>query len=132
LNFGKRNQGETKRRAILPAIILAALCGFLLWRGNNYFIIPLFLCLYFLAGIAIHPALLKPADALARRVSNALLWLATRLVLILIYYLIITPIALWFRLRGRDRLRLKFPSGEASFWRRRPPEEQEPKLEKQY
>lgn len=132
LNIVDRNQVETRRRAILPAIILAALGGWMLWRRNPFFYIPSFLCVYFLAGIVIHPVILKPANMLVGGISKALLWLTTRLILIGVWFLIITPIAIWFRIRGRDRLRLKFPSGETSFWRRRPPEEQEPRLEKQY
>ena len=51
-------------------------------------------------------------------------WLVTLLVLLAMFYLIITPLALVFRWRGRDELQLKRPSGRESLWleRREPPE----------
>ncbi len=39
------------------------------------------------------------------------------------YYLLLTPLGLFFRLVGRDELELKFDRGRESYWiKRRPPE----------
>ncbi len=39
------------------------------------------------------------------------------------YYLLLTPVGLFFRLVGRDELELKFDRGRESYWvKRRPPE----------
>ncbi|MCX6998938.1 MAG: hypothetical protein NT106_01355 [Candidatus Sumerlaeota bacterium] len=128
----KKFQEQMKRRAVLPALILGALGGVLLLRHKPYFHIPWWFCLYLLAGIAVHPAILRPADAVARTITKALVWTTSRLFLGFVYFCIITPIGLWFRLRGRDRLLLKFPADSDSFWHRRPEEEQTPKFDKQY
>jgi hypothetical protein len=44
-------------------------------------------------------------------------WLISQFVLALTFYLIITPIALFFRMLGRDVLQLKRPSADASLWK---------------
>jgi hypothetical protein len=44
-------------------------------------------------------------------------WLISQVALALVFYLLITPIALFFRLRGRDALQLKRPLADASLWK---------------
>ena len=43
-------------------------------------------------------------------------WLVSQVMLLLMFYLIVTPVALVFRLRGRDPLARKPAPGRASFW----------------
>lgn len=43
-------------------------------------------------------------------------WVVSQVMLALMYYGVITPVALFFRLRGRDLLHRKPPQGSASFW----------------
>ena len=43
-------------------------------------------------------------------------WLVTWLVLAIMFYLVLTPVALVFRWRGRDALQLRRKPGCASFW----------------
>ena len=43
-------------------------------------------------------------------------WLVSQLVLAIMFYLVITPVAVFFRLRGRDLLVCKPAPGRASFW----------------
>ena len=43
-------------------------------------------------------------------------WLVSQCVLVVMFYLILTPLALFFRLTGRDALSRKRPAGRASFW----------------
>ena len=44
-------------------------------------------------------------------------WLMSQLILLMMFYVIITPVALLFRLRGRDLLLRRPTPGLASFWR---------------
>ncbi|MDX2149889.1 MAG: SxtJ family membrane protein [Bryobacteraceae bacterium] len=46
-------------------------------------------------------------------------WLISHLVLGVIFFLIVTPIAFVFRLTGRDRLRMR-PGDRPSYWEERP------------
>ena len=44
-------------------------------------------------------------------------WLMSQLILLMMFYIIITPVALFFRLRGRDLLSRRPTPGRVSFWR---------------
>jgi hypothetical protein len=54
-------------------------------------------------------------------------WMVTQLVLALMFFLVLTPVALFFRLRGRDVLQLRHQPGKSSYWVAR---EQQPPPEK--
>ncbi len=43
-------------------------------------------------------------------------WLISQLTLVVLFYGLITPVALFFRLRGRDLLSRKRDAGRPSFW----------------
>ena len=43
-------------------------------------------------------------------------WVLSQIMLAVMYYGIITPLALWFRIRGRDLLSRKPAPNSASFW----------------
>ena len=46
-------------------------------------------------------------------------WVTTQIALALMLYLVLTPVALVFRLRKRDALQLSRRPGQTSFWRTR-------------
>ena len=43
-------------------------------------------------------------------------WFVSQVMLLLMFYGIITPVALLFRLRGRDNLRLRRPANTSTYW----------------
>jgi hypothetical protein len=43
-------------------------------------------------------------------------WLVTQLMLAIMFYLVLTPVAVIFRLRGRDELRLRSKPAQSSHW----------------
>jgi hypothetical protein len=43
-------------------------------------------------------------------------WVVSQIMLAVMYYAILTPLAVWFRFRGRDLLARKPAPGRASFW----------------
>ncbi|MCP4326872.1 MAG: hypothetical protein GY791_00320 [Alphaproteobacteria bacterium] len=72
------------------------------------------------------PALLAPANRLWTRLSILLSRVVNPIVMGLIYFVMITPIAICMRLAGRDSLRLKPDSGAHSYWIKRDPPGPEP------
>lgn len=67
------------------------------------------------AAALLHPAQLDPVARLWLRLGAILGMIVSPLVLAVIFFLLVTPIALIARLLGRDELRLKRPSGK-SYW----------------
>jgi len=75
-------------------------------------------CVGLVIGI---PGLLQPALVRWVFVGSMVLtfpigWLVSQLMLALLFYLLVTPAALFFRLRGRDVLGRKRTSDCSSFW----------------
>jgi hypothetical protein len=87
-----------------------------LWRGHGWGRVPLALgALFLVFGVTTIP----PARYLFRgwhAFVGAVLWLWTRLALLLTYVVAVTPLALVGRLIGRDRMRLRFPGRKESYW----------------
>ena len=79
------------------------------------------------------PRMLKHVYAVFLKVAHAIGWFNTRVILILIYYAILTPIALIVRISGKDLLNRRIEKNISSYWAIRqsakPTKEQ---LEKQF
>jgi hypothetical protein len=64
------------------------------------------------------PNAVRPFYVVAMVVTFPIGWLISNFVLMALFYLLFTPLAVWFRLIGRDVLRLRRPKAP-SYWLRR-------------
>ena len=64
----------------------------------------------------IRPNAIRWIYVAAMMVSFPIGWVISRLMVLLMFYGVITPVALFFKLRGRDLLCRKPTPGRASFW----------------
>ena len=71
----------------------------------------------FLAFALALPMILKPLYIFWMGLAFVLSWINTRLILITVFYLVITPIALLIRLSGRDFLDRKLERDRGSYWK---------------
>lgn len=73
-------------------------------------------------GIAgwVKPALVRPIFVSWTAVTFPIGWVISRLILALIYYLVVTPIAVVFKLLGRDPLRRRYDPSAQTYWRPKP------------
>jgi hypothetical protein len=62
------------------------------------------------------PEAIRPVYGLLMLVTLPIGWLISAFFLRLIFYGVMTPIGFFFKLTGRDPLRLRRPEGAASFW----------------
>jgi voltage-gated potassium channel Kch len=62
------------------------------------------------------PSALRPLYHASRKTGFALGWLSTQLLLTVVYYLVVTPIALALRLLGRDPLKRRPEPTRTSYW----------------
>jgi hypothetical protein len=65
----------------------------------------------------IKPAAIRWLFVAAMVVAFPIGWVVSHLLLAIMFYLVLTPVALFFRLRGRDLLHRKRSPGQASFWK---------------
>ncbi len=121
---------KARRFAWTLAGLLVVAAGILRWRGHP--------SLSFWMAVA---ALFPPACALAAppvwfalfrgwmAFGEALNWVVTRLVLIVFFYGVLTPVGFMMRLFGRRPLDLRWPDEAPTFWKERKGAP-EPKLER--
>lgn len=118
----KRITKETSRRRELRkfgltiGIAFGVFGGLFLLRGKSLY--PYFLGIggaFILFGVLI-PAALGPVQRLWMKVALVLGWFMTRVILTVLFFVIVTPLALVSRLVRRDPLNLKFKDGADSYW----------------
>lgn len=92
------------------------------WTGsaNTWIALAAFGVVLALAGAA-RPGLVRPFYLLALALAFPIGWLVSNVAFFAMYFLLITPIALVFRLMGRDALALRRRASD-SFWSDRPPQ----------
>ncbi len=64
----------------------------------------------------IQPRILQPLFVVLMVVTFPVGIVVSHLLIAAVYYLVITPIGLLLRLRGRDAMKRRFPGGEESYW----------------
>ena len=86
------------------------------WRGRHAYVIFLILSLLFDGFGILNPRLLKPVHKIWMTFGLVMNWFVTRLILCIIFYLIITPIALLSKLVGQDFLRPIRTGWPETYW----------------
>ncbi|RIK65138.1 MAG: hypothetical protein DCC65_13240 [Planctomycetota bacterium] len=66
------------------------------------------------------PPVLKPIYLALTIVSLPIGWIISHVVLVMLFYLVITPLGLFFRVMGRDPLQRTLEPDAPSYWERRP------------
>jgi hypothetical protein len=116
----------------LTAILVLIAMAQYFW-GSRFFLYFLFAGLVVLLVGLLMPVGMKPVMWLMNRIGGALNWVMTNLILALMFYLVFTLIALFWRLTGHRPLDTKFPDNRKSYWKKRREEEILPQqFEKQY
>ena len=112
----KSEKSDLRKFGVSIGIILLIISGILFLKEKESF--QLFLSItitLFLSGIAL-PRLLKPVYLIWMVFATILGWFMTRVILTLLFYLILTPIGLVFRLFGKKFLELDWNYSETSYW----------------
>ncbi|UCG48054.1 MAG: hypothetical protein JSU94_21570 [Phycisphaerales bacterium] len=113
----KSTRGDLRKFGLTMAAALAVIGGFLLWRQKGYY--PYLFCvsiLLLLAGL-LAPSALKPVQKIWMTLAVMMGWFMTRLILISLFYLVLTPTALLMRLLGKDMLDIRFQGdSRSSYW----------------
>jgi ABC-type glycerol-3-phosphate transport system permease component len=65
------------------------------------------------------PRILKPIYIVFTKIAHAIGWFNTRVILILVYYAILTPIGILMKVFGRDALNRKIDKSAESYWIKR-------------
>lgn len=115
----KEVPGEWRKSALMTALGLAVLSSLLRWR--HVLTDKTWFAVFVLLGIVAICALWRPRwfrgyYRFSTRVGFAVSQFLARLVLILFFFLILTPVGLMLRLAGKDALQLRPRRGATTYW----------------
>jgi hypothetical protein len=103
------------------AVVFALLGGWLLWKASPWGIYALGASAAFAVLAVVVPKILHPLNVVWMRFAALLNMVVTPIVMGVIYFGIFTPVALVFRIKGRDALRRSFERDGATYWIDRTP-----------
>ena len=109
---------DLKNFGLIIGIILSMFGVFLLYRRIDYFIYFAGVGLIFLSLGLIAPKILKPIYKVWMTFAVIVGWIMTRLILSILFYTVITGLAILTRIIGKDFLNLKINNKE-SYWNNR-------------
>ncbi len=131
----KIDSGKEKLRefGFVVGGVSAALGVVLGWRGRAHYPYFLYPGLVLVLLGAVVPAVLKPLQKAWMSLAVLMGWVMTRVLLSVLFFIAVTPIALFLRITGKDLLNLRFPSKDPSYWKACPEKPHNPgDYEKQF
>jgi predicted membrane metal-binding protein len=98
------------------AVVFTLIGGSLLWRANRFGVFLLAAAAAFALVAVAAPRVLHPLNVVWMHVGLLLNRIVNPIVMGVIFFGLFTPVALFFRLKGRDALRRSFERRLASYW----------------
>jgi hypothetical protein len=102
-------------------VVFALIGGWLLWKGRDYALVSFGLAAAFLLAALAFPKALHPLNVAWMHLGHLLNKVVSPVVMGVIFFALITPIAAVMRLRGRDVLRRRYEPAGRSYWIERNP-----------
>ncbi len=117
----KTDPGHLRRFGLTMGVALAVFGGLFLWRDHTAAPYLFIIAAAFLLLGAIAPKALKPVQTVWMTLATVLGWVMTRLLLIIVFFIGVTPIAFIARVVGKRFLDLKYEPDRESYWEKREP-----------
>jgi hypothetical protein len=127
-----RSPRALRRFGFAVGSVLFLLGGIMLWRHRNAGWPFLSIGVLLLLAPIIAPAILRYVYRPWMILALLLGWFITRLLLMLVFFLVVTPIGLLQRVCGKRALEFGFRSGENSYWHPRTPRHVSEDYQKQF
>jgi len=111
----KSTKKELKSFGLTIGIILLVISGFLFFKEKDFYQIFIYFAGGFIGFGYIIPIILKPIYIIWMVFAVILGWIMTRVILMLLFYMLITPIGILARVFGKDFLELNKPD-KYTYW----------------
>jgi hypothetical protein len=106
---------------VLFSVVCALLAGWAYYKGSHWWKwLAAGSGAFLLVGLLV-PIVLRPLNWVWMRLGLILGMIISPIVLGIIYFVVITPVALFFKIKGRDALSRKYDAKLASYWVHRDP-----------
>lgn len=103
------------------AVVFGLIGGWTLWKSSSYAIGVLGAAAAFLVIALLIPRILHPLNAAWMHLGHLLNRVVSPIVMGVIFFGLLTPLAAFMRMRGRDVLHRRFGSALDSYWIKREP-----------
>ncbi len=103
------------------AVVFGLVGAWLWWKKSRYGLHFLGAGAAFALVAAVIPKILHPLNVVWMQFGRLLNMIVSPVILGVIFFLVFTPVALWFRLIRRDALHRKFDRASTSYWLHRTP-----------
>jgi multisubunit Na+/H+ antiporter MnhG subunit len=112
----KGDKSDWRKFGITMGIILAVMGFYLLWKGKNYveYVFSL-AAAFFILGLVISSAL-KPVYKAWMVMSVIMGFIMTRVIMVFIFYMIVTPVGFVASIIGKNFLDMKIDKTAKSYW----------------
>jgi multisubunit Na+/H+ antiporter MnhG subunit len=112
----KSDKSDWKKFGITMGIILTIIGLYLLWKKNDYFEYLFFLAAaFFILGLLL-PVALKYVYKAWMSLAVVMGFIMTRVIMVIIFYLLVTPIGLIASVTGKKFLDMKIDKSAKSYW----------------
>ncbi len=128
-DYGQRNDvnvGSERTFGIVFAVVFVLIAAFPLIGGHAPRLWALGVGVFFLIAAFAFPAALRPLNIVWYRFGMLLHKIVNPLVMGLLFFITVTPIALIMRLVGKDPLNRQFDPNVSSYWVEREPGDLQP------
>jgi hypothetical protein len=105
----------------LFTVVFALISGWFAWKGSAHWWWFASASGTFLLVTLIAPGILKPLNIVWMKFGALLNRIVSPIMLGAIYFIVITPVALFFKVTGRDELKRKFDGALKTYWISRAP-----------
>ena len=112
----KSGRRELRQFGITMGCAAGLLGAWLLWRGNAWYAFALSVAGIFFFCAFVFPPVLKPLQKVWMTLALLMGLVVTGLIMVVLFYLVVTPIGLMARLCGKDFLQREFDSTAESYW----------------
>jgi hypothetical protein len=129
----KSEKAKLREFGITLGCAFGVLGGLLLWRDKSHYVYFFAASgVFFLLGLAV-PVVLRPVEKAWMKLSLALGWVMTRVILTVLFFAVFTPIGAVSRLFGKRFLCLETDESCDTYWEYKEPRElKESDYERQY
>lgn len=112
----KSGTRELREFGWLVGGIFLAIAGGAWYFGKTWFQVPLYIGAPLVVLGTILPVVLKPVYYFWMSLAAVLGFVMTRVILTIFFFLVITPVGLFFKIIGRDALRRKLDRSAPTYW----------------
>jgi hypothetical protein len=112
----KESKKDLRKFGLTVGIVLLAIAALLYWKGKENYTAFEIIGGFLVVVSILFPIILRPLNKIWMTLAILMGWIMTRVILIVIFFIVLTPLGLIARLIGKDFLDLKIDKEKNSYW----------------